>query len=105
MFMHKRGSKLKLLLIPIAFAVLLLVAVPWFAAVTGAQVEQETLRLLEENIRRMAVQSYALEGRFPQTLGHLEENYGLHVDHARFLVHYRFIADNLPPEIMVFAVD
>ena len=104
MFMRKRSSRLWRLLVPCVCMLLLLAMALWPAAVTEVHNEQEMLRLLEQDIRHMAVQSYALKGRYPPNLRYLEENYGLRVDRDRFIVHYQFIADNLPPKIMVFAI-
>lgn len=66
-----------------------------------ARVQEEQVDFLADAVRRAAVQSYALEGRFPAQLSHLEENYGLIIDHQHYAVYYEFLGDNLLPQIRV----
>ncbi len=67
-------------------------------------VTEQQLTLLETAVRREAVQCYALEGRYPQTLDYLVEQYGLHYDRERYVIHYRTLGGNLLPEISVFYI-
>lgn len=62
----------------------------------------EQLRVMEQAIRRSAVQCYAIEGRYPENLTYLEENYGLLLNKDRFIYHYQRIGSNIVPEIWVF---
>lgn len=48
-----------------------------------------------------AVQCYALEGAYPSELSYLEENYGLQLNHQRFIITYEAFAENLLPEVAV----
>ena len=48
-----------------------------------------------------AVQCYALEGAYPQSLSYLEENYGVQVNHSRFIVSYEAYASNQLPAVAV----
>ena len=84
---------------------LLLAAILWLVTAAEAQIDREEPLLLEQNIRQMVAQSYALKGRYPPSLSYLAENYGLRIDQQRFIVHYQFIADNLPPKIRVFTIE
>ncbi len=61
----------------------------------------EELRAAEQAIRRAAVHCYAVEGRYPPSLGYLEDHYGIRVDSRRYLVHYQPVAANLMPDILV----
>lgn len=65
--------------------------------------EAEQRRILENAVRRSAMQCYALEGAYPESLDALVEKYGLAIDRERFIVHYEYIGGNLLPEISVFA--
>lgn len=47
---------------------------------------------------------YAIEGQYPESVAYLEENYGLRIDHDRYIVHYDIFADNIMPEITVFSL-
>ncbi|MDR1796942.1 MAG: hypothetical protein LBR44_05770 [Clostridiales Family XIII bacterium] len=65
----------------------------------------EQAKVAEDAIIRAAVQCYALESRYPPSLEYLEENYGLMLDHDKFVYHYRANGTNLRPEIEVFAYE
>ena len=52
-------------------------------------------------MQRAAVQCYAVEGVFPENLEHLEENYGLQINHEKFIVTYDAFSSNLMPDIQV----
>lgn len=64
-------------------------------------VRRESRELVETAIRRAAVQCYAIEGAYPQSLQELRDRYGLSVDESRWMVDYRYLADNLSPDITV----
>ena len=66
--------------------------------------EAESLHSTEEGVRRAAVHCYAIEGQYPESVAYLEENYGLRIDHDRYIVHYDIFADNIMPEITVFSL-
>ena len=61
----------------------------------------EGLRILEDSIRRAVVVCYAVEGRYPSDIGHIEENYGIRIDRTKYVVHYDIFASNLLPDITV----
>ena len=64
-------------------------------------------QLVADNVRRSAVQCYAIEGRFPTTadgVAYLEKNYGLAIDHQRYVVYYESLGDNLIPQIQVIVI-
>ena len=44
---------------------------------------------------------YAVEGRYPESLEYLEENYGIRVDREEYLVLYEVFADNVKPRFRV----
>ena len=62
----------------------------------------EGVRLLEESILRAVIHSYAVSGHYPESLQYIVENFGIHIDETRFLVHYDIFATNILPEILVF---
>lgn len=62
---------------------------------------QESLRQLEDAVRRSAVACYAAEGVYPPTLQYLQQQYGLQVDATRYTVVYEVFAENLMPDITV----
>ena len=86
---------------------LLVLALPFLLVPLSSElsrrVTQESLAMLEQNIRRATVQCYALEGFYPPSLSYLER-YGVLVDQSRYFVDYRYVAANLLPSVTVLAV-
>lgn len=84
-----------------------LVALALIAAlVAGTLVFQNMLReqgttSIRESILSMAMQCYAIEGSYPSSLSHLEEAYGLTVNHDDYVINYEWFADNIPPSVAV----
>ena len=64
----------------------------------------EGLRLLDESIRRVVAECYALEGRYPDSVAYIEEHYGVLIDRSRYLVDYSVFASNIMPDIAVFDI-
>lgn len=56
---------------------------------------------LRQAVLQAAVQCYAVEGSYPASLDYLEQNYGLLVNHDRFIVTYESFASNLLPQVNV----
>lgn len=61
----------------------------------------QSLRQLEEALRRGCVACYSTEGSYPASLDYLKERYGIQIDEKRYTVHYIAIAENLMPDITV----
>lgn len=61
----------------------------------------ESARVLEDSIRRASVSCYAIEGRYPDTVEYLSENYGVYINEAEFAVFYEVFASNIMPEVTV----
>jgi len=66
---------------------------------------QERLEAVQTAVVKAVIQFYAFEGYYPPSIDYLTENYGLLIDHERYIVHYVHIASNLMPEIFVFPRD
>ena len=64
--------------------------------------EEEKFAVLADAIKRSAVQCYAIEGFYPPNINYLENNYGLVVDHDKYVVSYRIFASNIMPDIEVY---
>lgn len=66
---------------------------------------QETLKKeqasLELALQKGAVRTYALTGRYPQSLSTLLNDYGITYDHEKFVVEYVANGSNLLPMISV----
>jgi len=88
-------------LVPILFSVAVMGMVIYGLQQTEKSSKTEGLRILEDGIRRAVVICYAVEGKYPDTIKHVEENYGIHIDWSRYAVHYSIFASNIFPDITV----
>jgi hypothetical protein len=68
------------------------------------QADENQIEFLQNAVRRSAVQCYALEGRFPEDVRYLEDNYSLIIDRTRYNVYYEFMGGNLIPQIWVLPI-
>ena len=93
---------LRSLLVPVLFSAVIIIMIIYGLRQTEEASSAEGLRILEDSIRRAVITAYAIEGRFPESLAHIENNYGIFIDRSRFVVHYRPIATNIMPDIAVF---
>ncbi len=62
---------------------------------------ENTLKMVEENIKKAAMTCYSVEGYYPSDIAYLEENYGLVVDTSKVNVFYQTVGSNLFPDIVV----
>lgn len=85
----------------LALMLALLAVLVYGAQDLSARTDRENLSLLQQSIRRAAVECYALEGWYPDSIDYLVEHYGVYVDDERYMVDYRFVASNLMPDITV----
>jgi len=92
---------LRAAVLPVLFTVAIMIMIVFGLRQTSESSSAEGLRILEDSIRRAAVMSYAIEGRFPESLTYIEENFGIHIDRTRYVVHYRVFGTNILPEIVV----
>lgn len=66
------------------------------------QNENEKFHILKDAIIKSAVQAYAIEGYYPPNIKYLENNYGLIVDHEKYVISYNVFASNLMPEVEIY---
>lgn len=64
--------------------------------------ENEKFEILMEALKKTSVQCYATEGFFPPNVDYMEKNYGLTVDHKKYVIYYNVFASNIMPDILVF---
>lgn len=83
----------------IVFILILAIAIYMFFDV-GNTADSESLSITETNIRRAVMSCYAEEGRYPESIEYLKENYGLYISDD-FVVDYSIFADNIMPQIFV----
>ena len=63
--------------------------------------QREQTALLKEAVDQAVISCYAIEGRYPESLDYLRENYGVQVDTEKYAVTYEVFADNVRPEVKV----
>jgi len=90
---------------PIVFTIIIIAMVIVGLRQADEANRAEGLRLLEEAIIRAAVHSYAVEGRFPESLSAISDKYGIFIDTTRFVVHYDVLGTNILPDIRVFELN
>ena len=95
-----KKNKLKIL----SVVIIILFIVYLYFAVDSAQKKNdlEKYNILSDAIIRSAVQCYAIEGFYPPDVEYLENNYGLIVDHDKYVVSYSVFASNIMPDVEVF---
>ena len=103
---HERRAKPRTRLILTVLAVLCAALLLW-GGLTLWHGAQESMRLqAAQSVRAAvvdaAVQCYVLEGAYPRSLAYLEENYGVQINHSRFIISYEAYASNQMPDIAVF---
>lgn len=89
------------------FMVVALLVMGWNETRLGEQVLHSQGQFVADNVRNSAVECFAIEGRFPDTaqgVQYLEDNYGLTVDHKRYLIYYESMGNNIIPQIRVIAI-
>ncbi len=82
------------------FAAMIVLFAIVFSRLNARSAEREEA-LIESAVRRAAVTCYAVEGRYPESLDYLLENYGVIVDQNRYAVRYEIFAANVMPEVSV----
>lgn len=61
----------------------------------------EQKRTLETALKRSVIQSYALNGVYPENLDELMSEYAIAYDSDKFLIKYQPIGSNIMPDITV----
>ena len=89
------------------FAVIVVVGLGFTQVQMTGRVQDTQAQFVADSVRRSAIECYAIEGRFPNThegVQYLEDNYGLSVDHKRYVVYYESMGDNIIPRIQVISI-
>lgn len=74
----------------------------WFAwDAVNVEAEAQGALSVRNAVMDAAMQCAAVEGAYPSSLKHLEEHYGLIVNHDDYAVTYEAFASNVPPSVVV----
>lgn len=66
-----------------------------------ASAREQGAAALRESIIQAAEQCCAVEGSYPSSLSHLEEDYGLRINHTDYIITYESYAANVLPSVVV----
>ena len=95
----KRRCKMRL---AVVCCVIALIVAAWAVAAAMQQNAREQGAIaLRESIMNAAKQCCAIEGSYPTTLEHLEQQYGIVVNRTDYVVSYESFAGNVMPTVVV----
>ena len=66
-----------------------------------ASAKEQSAFTIRESVLNAAKQCCAVESAYPSSLKHLEEKYGLTINHNDYTVDYEWLADNIVPNVVV----
>jgi len=92
---------LRSVLVPVVFTAVMMGLIVFGLKQTEVSGRSEGKRILEESVRRAVVVNYAIEGSYPESIAAIEENYKIHIDKSKYLLHYSIFASNIMPDIAV----
>ena len=95
----KRRRAKRLLIV--VFVVVISIATVFAVIVAQASAKEQGAYSLRESVLNAAKQCCAVEGSYPTTLQHLEDYYGLTINHDDYVVSYEWFADNVLPSVVV----
>ena len=87
--------------LPVLFTAVIICVIVYGLNQTQQSSRAEASRILEDSIRRAVITAYAIEGRYPDTIQHIEEHFSVYIDWDRFVIHYQVFASNIFPDIAV----
>ena len=93
---HALLKNLPVILVFLAVTVIVVMAI----SVVRRTSSEESLTIAENSIRRAVITCYAQEGRYPESIEYLKENYGLYISDD-YTVRYNIFASNIMPDIVV----
>ena len=105
MYREKRKGRIWWILGGVLASALALYLVLGPAARSAARaIEEQSAVSVKDAVMRSAVQCYAVEGAYPNSVEYLEEHYGLVINHDRYIVSYEAYASNLAPNVKVLVI-
>lgn len=87
----------------LACALVVVLAVVIALAMNAASIgtREQGAAAIRRSILDAAVRCCAIEGSYPLTLKHLEDHYGLRINHKNYIVTYEAYASNIAPSVVV----
>ena len=84
-----------------ACCIVVVLAVCAIVGAAQARAKTQGAVALRDAVLQSAKQCCAIEGSYPTTLEHLEQDYGLTINHDSYVVSYEYFADNVMPSVVV----
>lgn len=100
-----KGSFLKNAAVSVGIFGVVLVAFLLGISKTSSKTDDEQEKLLETAVERSVVQCYVTEGRYPESIEYLEQNYGIRYDKEKYRIDYRAFGTNMMPEIDIIELE
>lgn len=76
---------------------------------SSSRIFRETKKRQQESTRNAvikgAIQCYAVEGRYPESLAYLQKHYGVSYDKDKFIVSYEIMGSNRMPQVTVIPLN
>jgi len=94
-------SSRKRIYIGLATMIVVLIGFYFTFLETSKSSEHEKMAISQKAIERAVVNCYAIEGFYPQSVEYIEENYGVIIDHNKYIVEYEIMGSNVLPEVRV----
>ena len=94
-----RRRKVRIVVVCCLVALVVVACLIYSAAQANAR--EQGAAALHDSIISAAKQCCAIEGSYPSSLEHLEQNYGLSINHDEYVVSYESFADNIMPTVVV----
>ncbi|RDB62852.1 hypothetical protein C1878_07460 [Gordonibacter sp. 28C] len=96
---RKRRNGTKIVVFVLA---IVLVVGGWFAAgAVNQNLREQGAVSVRNAILDSAKQCCAIEGSYPSSLEHLEDEYGLRVNRSDYVITYEVFAENIMPSVVV----
>lgn len=98
---REEARKRRWLIVAVVALAAVVVAVLIAANAARADARVQGAAALRNSILTAAKQCAAIEGSYPDSLQHLEDDYGLTINHDDYVITYECFADNLMPSVVV----
>ncbi len=98
---REEARKRRWLIVAVVALAAVVVAVLVAANAARADARVQGAAALRSSILTAAKQCAAIEGSYPDSLQHLEDDYGLTINHDDYVITYECFADNLMPSVVV----
>lgn len=98
---RKRRRRLNVIAVVVIVAVIVTVLIGINAA--NASLREQSTLSVRNSVIEASKQCCAIEGSYPSSLEHLEQYYGLVINHDDYVVSYEWLGDNILPSVVVTA--